>query len=58
MLGLNVDVCIIIILQMLKIWTNNLIILVADKIDLALVAHDVRHSITKVVVQVNSCIRL
>ena len=41
---------------MLKIWTNNLICLVTDKVDLALVAHDVRHSITKVVVQVYSCI--
>lgn len=50
MLGLNVDVCIIIVLQMLKIWTNNLICLVTDKVDLALVTHDVRHSITKVVV--------
>ena len=56
MLGLNVDVCIIVVLQMLKIWTNYLIRLVTDKVDLALVAHDVRHSITKVVVQVYSCI--
>ena len=55
MLGLNVDVCIIIVLQVLKVWTDNLICLVTDKVDLALVAHDVRHSITKVVVQVNPC---
>ena len=55
MLGLNVDVSIVIILEVLKIRTNNLIVLITDKIDLALVTHDVGHSITKVVVQMNSC---
>ena len=56
MLGLNMDVCIVIVLQVLKIWTNNLICLVTDKVDFALVTHDVGHSITKVIVQVNPCI--
>ena len=55
MLGLNVDVRIIIILEVLKIRTNNLIVLVTDEVDLALVTQDVGHSITKVVVQMNSC---
>ena len=41
MLSLNVDVCIIIALQMFKIRTNNFIGLVTDKVDLALVMHDV-----------------
>ena len=55
MLRLYVDMCIIVVLEVLKIRTDDLIVFVTDKVDLALVAQDVSHSITKVVVQVNSC---
>ena len=55
MLRLYVDVCIIVVLEVLKVRTNDLIVFVTDKVDLALVTQDVIYSITKVVVQVNSC---
>ena len=55
MFSLDMDVSIIVVLEVFKIWTSNLSGLITDKVNLALVAHDMGHSVTKVVVQVNSC---
>ena len=55
MLGLYVNVGVVVVLEMLKIRPHNLIILIAYKVDLALVSHNVAYGITKVIVQVNSC---
>ena len=55
MLSLDVDVCIIVVFEVLKVWTSYFSAWIADKVNLALVAHDVAHSITKVVVQVDTC---
>ena len=54
MFSLDVDVSIVVVLKVLKIWATQLGGLITDKVNLALVAHDVSHGISKVVVQVNT----
>lgn len=55
MLGLYVNVGVVVVLEVLKVRPHNLIVLITYEVDLALVTHNVAHSITKVIVQVNSC---
>ena len=54
MLGLNVNVGVVVVFKVLKVWPHYLVLCVTHKVDLAFIAHNVAHSITKVVVEMNS----